>query len=210
VLVRRVHVAQESQASQIQLRHLLPDVITARTVNNPTQIIVNSKGQVTGLSGSEGGADQVCWIRDKGSNPYAPQSITGGVETKIRFNTASSTTWFVSAGLPDFILTPGAYELDAHVPITQTSGSSYYVIMLCGNVGPTVVATSSGVISGGDMINACLKCVFTVSAGASGYSMRIYLGANGAIGQSATGPAGILAYQETYSQVLIRRIASPA
>lgn len=54
VLVRRSTEADGTQAARMSLRNVLPDVITAQTVNNPTQVVVDSKGRVTSISATEG------------------------------------------------------------------------------------------------------------------------------------------------------------
>jgi len=54
VLVRRSTEADGAQAARTSLRNLLPDVITAQTVNNPTQVVVDAKGRVIAISNSEG------------------------------------------------------------------------------------------------------------------------------------------------------------
>lgn len=54
VLVRRNTEADGVQAAQVSLRNLLPDVVTAQTVNNPTQIVVDAKGRITSISATEG------------------------------------------------------------------------------------------------------------------------------------------------------------
>lgn len=54
VLVQRTTEAAGSQAAAVEIGNLLPDVITAATVNNPTQIQVNAKGQVIGISNTAG------------------------------------------------------------------------------------------------------------------------------------------------------------
>lgn len=54
VLVRRPLEADGSQVAKASLRNLLPDIITAQTVNNPTQVVVDAKGRITSISGTEG------------------------------------------------------------------------------------------------------------------------------------------------------------
>lgn len=54
VLVQRTTESVGSQVAGVEIEDLLPDVITAATVNNPTQIQVNAKGQVIALSNVAG------------------------------------------------------------------------------------------------------------------------------------------------------------
>ena len=50
VLVRRSTETDGGQAARTMLRHLLPDIVTAKTVNNPTQVVIDSKGRVISMS----------------------------------------------------------------------------------------------------------------------------------------------------------------
>lgn len=54
LMVRRATEADGVQAAQVSLRNFLPDLVTAQTVNNPTQIVVDAKGRITAISGTEG------------------------------------------------------------------------------------------------------------------------------------------------------------
>lgn len=54
VLIRDSEAAEGMQAKEVSLRNLLPDIVTAQTVNEPTQIVIDAKGRVTSISGTEG------------------------------------------------------------------------------------------------------------------------------------------------------------
>lgn len=54
VPVRRTGEADGTQFAQVSLRNLLPSIVTAQTVNNPTQIVIDAKGRVISVSGTEG------------------------------------------------------------------------------------------------------------------------------------------------------------
>lgn len=54
VLVHDDNEADGVQVRRVRLDNLLPDIITAETINNPTQIVVNAKGLITSISATEG------------------------------------------------------------------------------------------------------------------------------------------------------------
>jgi len=54
VMVRDDSEKAGAQVKKVRLDNLLPDIVKPGTVNNPTQLVINAKGLVTGFSNTEG------------------------------------------------------------------------------------------------------------------------------------------------------------
>ena len=185
------------------MRNVLPDVIAAQTVNNPSQIVVNSKGQITSLSNSAGSTDIVAWMRDTGPSTTAAQSINATTETVLRLTNTTTVTW-LSLASNVFTVAAGTYEIDAVVPWYVPSGTVNPVtVLLYDETASAVLATSSDQQGTDDDQGWIpLKAVFTVAVETQ-LSLRIFSTIAITIGD----PVGN-GYDETFTQVLLRRLGA--
>lgn len=203
ILVRDTSEVAGEQIKRVSMRNALPDVIAATTVNNPTQIVVDSKGRVTSVSGTAGGSDQCCFLRDTGAHPYSPQSVLATTLTPIRLTDASTVSW-LTLDTNTFTVDAGTYELDAVIPVEEGTSAGRYTLMVYDATtgGGTVVATSSLAFKGDDDVQyGSLKAVFTVATQVA-LTLRIYGNLNCSVGVAVAN-----GYDETYTQVLLRRLA---
>lgn len=203
VLVLDADGTDGAQAKAVTLANLLPDVVAATTVANPTSITVNAKGQVTAVTGTAGGTDSAAFLRDTGASGTSPLSVSSGVVTEVRLTDTTTVSW-LSLATNSFTLSAGTYEIDAVVPYYAASAANTaYALFVYDETAAATVLTSTGQISSDeDYLILPLKGIFTIAT-AHTLSLRVQIAINCTLGRASS-----LGYAETYAQVLLRKLAT--
>lgn len=144
-------------------------------------------------------------LKDVQPNNTVGQNVATGSLVKLRLNTEIDPQSFVTFDDVNdtFELPAGTYRIQAIVPLWESSGGPRGVVALYSETSAAVVATGSQ-DTGGDQDSTTLELmhIWTI-ASATNYSLRVHVaGASTDIGRPRN-----LGFQETYTQILICKLA---
>ncbi len=144
-------------------------------------------------------------LKDVQPNNTAGQSVSAGVLTKLRLNTEIDPQSFVTFSDADdtFELPAGTYRIQAVVPLEESSGGPRGTLVLYNDTTSAAVATAVQNTGGDqDTITLQLMHILTIAT-ATVFSLRVHVSGT----TTTIGTARNLGYEETYTQILICKLA---